>query len=58
MNALKSLLRDTDYKAIKAAEGSPSADWPEARAKREAWRTAINALQAEIDALPDGGGSI
>lgn len=46
---LKSLLADTDYKAIKYAEGEISEeDYAEAKAQRQAWRDEINQLEAEI----------
>lgn len=46
INALKSLLRDTDYQAIKFAEGAiTEAEYAETREKRAAWRVRINELE-------------
>lgn len=43
---LKKYLEESDYMAIKFAEGILSAeDYAEARAKRAAWRERINALE-------------
>lgn len=43
---LKKYLADTDYMAIKFAEGILSAeDYAEAREKRAAWRESINSLE-------------
>ena len=43
--ALKQQLTDTDYKAIKYAEGLITAeDYAETKAQRQAWREQINAL--------------
>lgn len=42
---LKQQLADTDYKAIKFAEGMISAeDYAETKAQRQGWRDEINAL--------------
>lgn len=42
---LKQRLADTDYKAIKYAEGLISAeDYAETKAQRQGWRDEINAL--------------
>lgn len=47
--ALKSLLRDTDYQALKFAEGAlTESEYAETRAKRAAWRARINELEAEL----------
>ena len=44
---LRGELADTDYQALKFAEGFISAeDYAEIRAKRQAWRDEINRLQA------------
>lgn len=49
---LKSLLKSTDYKAIKYAEGELSFDeFAPTRAERAAWRAEINALQNELKAM-------
>ena len=51
---LKRFLFDSDYKAIKYAEGLISAeDYEETKATRQAWRDEINALESE---LSEGGG--
>lgn len=53
INALQQMLTSTDYKAIKAAEGSPGDDWDEALANRKAWRKEINDLEEKLAALPE-----
>ena len=60
INACKQLLAQTDYKAIKYAEGQiTKADYAAIKAQRQAWRDRINALEAELAALeknvPDSG---
>ena len=46
INALKQLLTNTDYKAIKHSEGLISdEDYAEIKAQREAWRARINELE-------------
>lgn len=46
IESLKQQLADTDYKAIKYAEGLISAeDYAATKAKRQAWRDQINALE-------------
>lgn len=46
---LKSLLKATDYQAIKYAEGFISeTDYAPTKAQRQAWRDEINALEAEL----------
>lgn len=46
---LKQHLADTDYKAIKYAEGLISAeDYAEMKAQRQAWRDEINKLEHEL----------
>ena len=48
INALKQLLTNTDYKAIKHSEGLISdEDYAEIKAQREAWRARINELEEE-----------
>ena len=50
--SLKAKLRDTDYQAIKFAEGLLTAEeYSPIKAQRQAWRDEINALEAQIDAL-------
>lgn len=45
---LKTLLAESDYKAIKYAEGWISeADYAEVKAQRQAWREEINELESE-----------
>lgn len=53
INALKSLLTQTDYKAIKAAEGDPPSDWAEVKEKRKAWRSEVDALQIQLAEYED-----
>ena len=49
---LKQKLRETDYRAIKFAEGMLSEDeYAEMKAQRQAWRDRINELEADF-----GGG--
>ena len=46
---LKQLLSDTDYQAIKYAEGMLSAEeYASMKAQRQAWRDEINRLEKEI----------
>lgn len=52
--SLKQNLADTDYKAIKFAEGVISAkDYAEIKAQRQAWRDEINRLESESDEQAD-----
>ena len=47
ISMLKALLTQTDYEAIKYAEGITTAtQYANLKAAREAWRTAINSIQA------------
>lgn len=49
ITALKSLLTDTDYKALKHADGVMSAEeYEPIRLQREEWRDKINALETEL----------
>ena len=49
---LKKKLADTDYQAIKYAEGELSAEeYAETKEKRKEWRVEINRLQAELSEL-------
>lgn len=51
ITALKSLLTDTDYKALKHADGVMSAEeYEPIRQQREEWRDKINALEIELEA--------
>lgn len=49
INALKQLLTNTDYKALKAFEGQPSEDWEQVEADREAWRREVDRLLVELE---------
>lgn len=54
MNALKSQLCDTDYKALKYAEGEITVeDYAETKANRQTWRARINAIEEELANLPE-----
>lgn len=54
INALKQLLTNTDYQAIKHSEGEISdADYAETKAKRHNWRERINELEKELDGLDE-----
>lgn len=47
INAYEQLLRQTDYKALKYAEGQlTDKEFAEAKAERQSWRDKINELQA------------
>ncbi len=49
INALHQMLTNSDYKAIKFAEGSLSeAEFASARTQRQAWRDELNQLEAQI----------
>ena len=49
INDIKLKLKQTDYIAIKYAEGEMSiAEYAPIRDQRKAWRSEINALEAEI----------
>ena len=50
INELKKKLFDTDYKAIKYAEGLlTDEEYAEAKAQREEWRKRINELEASLE---------
>ena len=50
INELKKKLFDTDYKAIKYAEGwLTDEEYAEAKAQREEWRKRINKLEASLE---------
>ena len=54
MAILQGLLKRTDYEAIKYAEGvTTAAQFANLKTAREAWRTAINSIQActTVDAV-------
>lgn len=49
---LKSKLAETDYRAIKYAEGAlTEAEYAETKAQRTAWRDEINQLESELEQL-------
>ena len=51
INALKQLLANSDYQAIKHSEGEISeAEYAPIREKRAAWRKRINELEAKLTA--------
>ena len=50
INEIKAKLSQTDYQAIKYAEGFISeADYAQIKAQRQAWRDEINELEAELE---------
>ena len=52
INQLKKLLKDTDYKALKYAEGWLSTDeFKETLDQRQLWRNQINELESELETL-------
>jgi hypothetical protein len=54
INQLKAKLRDTDYKAIKYAEGLISEEeYASIKAEREAWREEIRQAEAKIVELKE-----
>lgn len=54
IRAYENLLNQTDYKALKHADGVISdADYKEIAARRQEWRDKINELQAQEQALSD-----
>lgn len=58
ITALKSLLSDTDYKALKHSEGEiTEADYEQTKLQRRAWRERINELEAGIS-VPNGEGGV
>ena len=57
-NALMQLLAQSDYKALKAFEGSPNANWDEIKAERSEQRAEINAIEIKIKKLKDKGEEI
>lgn len=49
INGYKNLLAQTDYMAIKHADGALSPEeYEPTRAKREQWRTSINELEPQL----------
>ena len=55
INALKQLLSNSDYKALKFAEGEMTyADYEPARLRRQELRDKINALQLELQTIGEG----
>lgn len=54
INAYKNLLQQTDYMAIKHADGALTPEeYGPMRAKREEWREAINQCEAQLAALDE-----
>ena len=54
ISLLKSKLNQTDYKAIKFAEGELSAEeYEETRLQRKAWRERINTLEIELKQMEE-----
>ena len=52
INALKQLLSNSDYQAIKHSEGELSAaEFAPIREKRAAWRKRINELEAQLEGV-------
>ena len=51
INALKQLLANSDYKAIKHSEGEMSEEeFAPVREQRQAWRVRINELEEQLEA--------
>lgn len=49
----KQMLEQTDYQALKYAEGEiPEDEYAEMKAQRAAWRAEINELEAELATYP------
>lgn len=56
INAFKQLLQNTDYKALKHADGVISdEDYADVLEERERFRARINELESELAAIPEGG---
>lgn len=54
INALKSLLRDTDYKALKYSEGIiTDEEYAETRASRQSWRERINEIEEMLETMAE-----
>lgn len=54
INALKILLRDTDYKALKHADGAlTDEEYAPIRQERAAWRAKINELESVLQEATD-----
>ena len=55
INVLKNKLYDTDYKAIKYAEGLLSEEeYAPIKEQRQTWRNEINTLEEELKELQEG----
>ena len=55
INELKSYLRESDYQAIKYAEGELTAEeYAEMKATRKAWRDEINELEKQMKEINYG----
>ena len=54
INALKQLLCNTDYEAIKFAEGQiTKTEYAATKAQRQAWRDRINELESQLEPEAD-----
>ena len=54
ITACKNLLSQTDYVAIKHADGVLSAeDYEPTRLKRDGWRKSINDLEKQLENMPE-----
>lgn len=54
INGYKQLLAQTDYKALKHADGAlTDEEWEPVRAFRAEMRAKINACEAELETLPE-----
>lgn len=52
IRAYQQLLANSDYKALKHADGALSdAEYAETKAQRAEWRAKINELQAQLDGV-------
>ena len=57
--ALKSLLADTDYKALKHADGVMSdEEYEPIRTRREEWRRLINEYEEKLKDMDETGGLV
>lgn len=54
INAYEIMLRDTDYKSHKHADGAlADEEWEEVKTQRESWREAIRELRVELENATD-----
>lgn len=50
INAMQQLLKNTDYKALKYAEGAlTESEFADTKAKRAEWRARINELETQME---------